>query len=251
MTVAEMLPVMTDRIVRRFAPLKVVLFGSQARGDARPESDVDLLVVFAELPDKRQAVDDIHQELCDLHISTDIIVASVEEVRRRGDLVGTVLRPALREGRVLYEKKGDGHVLDAAKVSEDEVLSEVGLWLVFADDDIATAELLIDRLELMPRQAGFHAQQAAEKALKAVYIFQQVQYPFSHNLDELRNGIPEGWRLKAEFPNLKALSDWAVEQRYPGAQRANTREDARRHVRQARALLDAVRRDLEAHGYRD
>lgn len=247
MTIADEITTLTERIVRHVDPLAVILFGSQARGDAGPRSDVDLLVVLPDDEDSRQAATEISSVIRDLHTPTDVIVTSPQEIRRRGDLVGTILRPALREGRLLYTRDGDGRLLEAKPVSEADAQHEAELWLVFAGDDLATAELLIRQPQLPAREAGFNAQQAAEKALKAIYIFLQIQYPFTHNLDELRNGLPDGWPLKAEFPDLGALFHWAVIQRYPGAQMA-TREDARRDVAQARALLTAVRRDLEQHG---
>jgi len=101
---AEMLPVIIDRIVRGFQPERIILFGSHARGEAGQHSDIDLLVVLPEVTDKRKAAVAIAQALGDLTVSKDIIVTTPEEIIRRGDLVGTVLRPALREGKVLYER---------------------------------------------------------------------------------------------------------------------------------------------------
>jgi HEPN domain-containing protein len=86
-------------------------------------------------------------------------------------------------------------------------------------------------------------------ALKAAYTFLQVQYPFVHNLDELRNSLPNDCLLTCEFPDLKALTDRGVIQRYPRRQGGLTRDGVRRDVAQARALLAAVRRDLEQHGF--
>jgi predicted nucleotidyltransferase len=104
MTTTELIPVMIDRIVRDFHPVRILLFGSHARGEAGPESDVDLLVVLPEVADKRQAAVEIRRALREFPVCKDIIVTTVEEISRRGDLVGTVLRPALREGKVLYER---------------------------------------------------------------------------------------------------------------------------------------------------
>jgi predicted nucleotidyltransferase len=104
MTTNELIADMTDRIARDFHPLRIILFGSHARGDATADSDVDLLVVLAEAPDKRQAAIEIRRVLRDLPVSKDIIVTTPDEIARRGDLIGPVLRPALREGKVLYER---------------------------------------------------------------------------------------------------------------------------------------------------
>ena len=94
---------MVDRIVGRFRPLRVILFGSQARGTATEWSDVDLLVVLPDVSDKRRAAIEIRRSLGDLPASKDIVVATPEEIERRGHLVGSVLHAALREGRVVYE----------------------------------------------------------------------------------------------------------------------------------------------------
>jgi predicted nucleotidyltransferase len=104
MATAEIIHSMTEQIVREFDPLRVVLFGSHARGDAGPQSDVDLLVVMAQMPDKRQTAIAIRRALARWPVSKDIIVTTPDEIALRGQLVGTVLRPALREGRVLYER---------------------------------------------------------------------------------------------------------------------------------------------------
>ena len=95
---------MVDRIVDRFQPSRVLLFGSQARGTAQRWSDVDLLVVLPDLQDKRRTAIDIRRSLGDLPVSKDIVVATPEEVDRRGHVVGTILHAALRDGKVVYER---------------------------------------------------------------------------------------------------------------------------------------------------
>ena len=77
---------MKEHIVHRFDPLRVVPFGSHARGNAGPDSDVDLLVVLPEVRNKRQAAIEIRRALSGFHAPKDIIVTSPEEISRRGDL---------------------------------------------------------------------------------------------------------------------------------------------------------------------
>jgi predicted nucleotidyltransferase len=95
---------MKSRIVQRFAPLKIILFGSLAADRGDRWSDVDLLIVMPDGTDKRSVAIQIRRTLADVPSSKDIVVTTPDEIRRRGDLIGTVLRPALREGRVLYER---------------------------------------------------------------------------------------------------------------------------------------------------
>jgi predicted nucleotidyltransferase len=88
-----------------FEPIRIILFGSYARGDATSDSDIDLLIVLPHVANKRTAAIEIRRALADLPVSKDIIVTTPDEIARRGDLVGDVLRPALREGKVVYERK--------------------------------------------------------------------------------------------------------------------------------------------------
>lgn len=99
----ECLPEMVERIVRRFDPLRIILFGSWARGDAQPDSDVDLLVVLPRVEDQRRATVEILRALNGVPASKDAVVTTPEEIAVRGNVVGLVLRPALQEGKVVYE----------------------------------------------------------------------------------------------------------------------------------------------------
>lgn len=96
---------MVRRIVEGFNPLSVVLFGSHARGEAKRDSDIDLLVVLParSTEDKHRVMVEILRALKDVPVPKDVVVTP-EEIERCGDLVGDVLRPALREGKVLYER---------------------------------------------------------------------------------------------------------------------------------------------------
>jgi uncharacterized protein len=101
---AECIPEMVERIVHEFDPQKIILFGSHARGDANRWSDIDLLVVFDEPVDNRQMAVAIRRLLRVFPVSKDIVVADAKTLERRGQAIGTVYRPALREGKVIYKR---------------------------------------------------------------------------------------------------------------------------------------------------
>jgi len=95
---------MVRRIVTGFDPEKIILFGSQGRGDAGPDSDIDLLVVMDTDSRRRSAVE-IRMALDDILIPKDVVVIPPDEFERTRDIVGTVAYPAEHEGRVLHERR--------------------------------------------------------------------------------------------------------------------------------------------------
>ena len=113
-------------------------------------------------------------------------------------------------------------------------------WLAYARSDLDAAHALLRDPEHYPRQVCFLAQQAAEKVLKAVLVLLEVEFPFTHDLDRLRDLIPEGWRVKSEYPDLADLAIWAIEARYPGDMPQVVEADAREALQTAEALYQNI-----------
>ena len=86
--------------------------------------------------------------------------------------------------------------------------AQTARWLRYAEEDLRTAESLLGLPHSIPRHACWLAQQAAEKALKAVLTSLQIDYPRTHDLDTLRNLVPDGWQLKDAHPDLVRLTEW-------------------------------------------
>lgn len=89
-------------IVDAYDPARVILFGSQARGDAGPDSDVDLLVVFDHLDDRRERRVGIARLLRDMPFAKDVLVATPHDIAH--PMPGTAIAEAAHEGLVVYER---------------------------------------------------------------------------------------------------------------------------------------------------
>jgi len=136
-------------------------------------------------------------------------------------------------------------------MSGSDEREEAHRWLWYAAEDLAAAEAALAEAAFAPRHACWLAQQAAGKALKAVLVFLQIDFPWVHDLDALRNLLPEGWRLTREHPDLAELSEWAVEARYPPRSAPDpSAASAQAAVEQSRAVYESVGRDLGERGLR-
>ena len=102
--VQVMIQEMVRRIVVQFAPEKIVLFGSHARGNAGPDSDVDLLVIKPVAGSRRQERLAMRVALHGMGMAKDVLLVTPEEVETFRELPGTIIRSALSEGKVLYER---------------------------------------------------------------------------------------------------------------------------------------------------
>ena len=95
-----------DEIVRRVVavaqPERIILFGSAARDEMGPHSDVDLLVVKAGEYRKRELARRLYVELGEVDAAVDVVLVTPEEVERFRESHALVIKPALREGRVIY-----------------------------------------------------------------------------------------------------------------------------------------------------
>lgn len=76
------------------------------------------------------------------------------------------------------------------------VTAETQRWLAYARQDLTAAQTLAGQNQSFPQQICFLSQQAAEKSLKAVLIFLQIEFPCRHDLELLRTLVPEGWHHK-------------------------------------------------------
>ncbi len=104
----DMLQEITRVIVEAVNPVKLILFGSYARGNANPSSDLDFLIVEEGLFDasrsRRKEIGRIHRLLRGVHVAMDILVFSQNEFDKWAPSKNHVISRAIREGRTLYER---------------------------------------------------------------------------------------------------------------------------------------------------
>ena len=92
-----------DRLHAARPAAAILLFGSQARGDARPDRDMDFLVVLPAPPrSRRREMVELRDEIRPLRLSADMLVVDVAEFRERAAVPGTLYHSALHEGKWLY-----------------------------------------------------------------------------------------------------------------------------------------------------
>jgi uncharacterized protein len=88
-------------VVEAAQPDKIILFGSAARGEMGPDSDIDLLVIKSGKFNHWRLLTAIHRHLPGL-AAVDVVLASADDIDRYGDSPYLVYYPALREGKVIY-----------------------------------------------------------------------------------------------------------------------------------------------------
>jgi HEPN domain-containing protein/predicted nucleotidyltransferase len=215
----EKIEATVKRLVEVARPSRIILFGSAARGDLHAHSDVDLLVVLPEQPARYgEAVTQIRSAIADIPMPKDIIV-SEERLAELGDRPSLVYREALREGRVVYEAPTVSPRRQGGRRLQP---SDAGLphwWWVHARSDLTAAHALRGNPDVLVEQPCFHAQQAAEKAIKAVLIARNVDFPYTRNLEDLVDEVTSrGMAVPPDVARAKELSRYAVDTRYPHAE---------------------------------
>jgi HEPN domain-containing protein len=130
---------------------------------------------------------------------------------------------------------------------DTEDAADASTWLAFALGDLESARARPGRRQ-RPRIVSFHAQQAAETALKAALVLSDIDPPRTHDLMDLLQRLPDGWRIKDRRPDLVRLSRAATDSRYPEDMTPVSAIEAATAVRQAAAIMRSIREDFERRG---
>lgn len=98
----EQISELISRIVETAHPLRIILFGSAARGEMRAESDIDVLVVVPDGTHRRKTAQQIYVNLIGFGLPVDVVVATPCDLEKYGSSPGLIYREIVRDGRELY-----------------------------------------------------------------------------------------------------------------------------------------------------
>lgn len=122
-------------------------------------------------------------------------------------------------------------------------------WLSHARSDLRLAHLAATDKSVRREQACFHTQQAAEKAIKAVLVNQQIEFPLTHDIEELLEIADVGGvRLPEAVQEAALLTPYAVEFRYPGSWVGITEADLQQALQTATHAVTWAQTMIESAG---
>ncbi|MCY3549346.1 MAG: HEPN domain-containing protein [Candidatus Poribacteria bacterium] len=242
-----------DDIVREFAPLQVILFGSYAYGTPTEDSDVDLLVVM-DIPKSEflnKAIE-IRQRIS-YSFGMDLLVRSPEEIAYRVSYNDWFLREITEKGELLHGSDADCNVKNLQgpdyrtgllKKREDDMNPLTLEWIEKAEGDYRAAKWLQQAPDPVHDSICFHGQLCIEKHLKAWLQEANIPVQRAHNLEELLALIIPTLPVSSDWrPDFKRITGYAVDPRYPGDSR--TAEDTEHAMRICDEVRQAVRTQLK------
>lgn len=231
----ELLQELVRRILTVGWPEKIILFGSRASGEAKPDSDLDLLVIDAD----QDLWDDYREAIGRLGVPVDLIVETSAYVASWRNVPNHFLTKIVREGRVLYERAID-QIREAPPPRD--ATDHAREFIQLGDRDLNMAEWALQGAQ-HPVNICFNAQQAIEKYMKAIPALDGAEVPRTHELKELRELVAQSPRKLMISPRVDELSKFAVNGRYPIRLRADAGYAAKA-VQLARGIREQVVRHL-------
>lgn len=216
----------------------IIFFGSRARGNARPESDWDFIVVCKNRLDRKQKTDiwlTINQKLAEHRIDADILIKNEMEFEQDKLDTGKVTYYALKEG-------GD-HLKDQSETAR--------LWLIKGDHDIKIGRDESTTVNPATDAICFHMQQCVEKYLKGFLVFHGKEIERTHNISRILQECmaQDVSFLKIDIPSVNRLTLYATELRYPDDFYMPSLDETHDAIQQAEMVRTFVWEKLQNAGF--
>jgi uncharacterized protein len=241
-----------DRVVRRlvqeFDPVAVYLFGSRARGDAREDSDYDLMLVLADDNTRVRSRQALWERAQSERIDVKPFLSRVGAFEWRRHEVGTLVYEVQVDGIRLHPASGadlraGGHRTGGRKSMNMEVVKE---WLEQIERDLRAARLCCQGEDAVPDRAAYHVQQAAEKLTRAALIAHEIRPRKGHMIGEFAKRLPRRFPDRDCFLALERFTKFVWVPRYPDEPGAPPEpEPSAAEVRTWIAEIDALKADSE------
>ncbi len=138
------------------------------------------------------------------------------------------------------------------KTPSEEIMNKVGQWLALADEDLHLANYAFKmRRKSRPfRLIAYHAQQCAEKCLKAFLVYHNVDFPYTHNIRKLLNLCEKYAVWIQALKDAEELTQYAITARYPGEDEDVTAQEAQRAILLAQQVRNQVQDTLKQLGFK-
>jgi len=131
-----------------------------------------------------------------------------------------------------------------------EIFRKVKQWMIYGDEDLRLARHALTLLSGCPyRLIAYHAQQCAEKYLKAYLVFHRIDFPYTHNISRLLELCEENSRWPGKIYEAEELTAFAITVRYPGEDEKVAKKEALRAVDIATKVKQTVRKTLKKEGF--
>jgi HEPN domain-containing protein len=127
-------------------------------------------------------------------------------------------------------------------IDNPAIIQKVKQWFEIADEDLQLALFAFNMSSPIPyRLIAYHCQQAAEKYLKGLLVYLQIDFPYTHSIERLIELIPKEIAVSFSLNEVNDLTDYAVAKRYPDYYEKISLEDAEKASRLAIQVNEFVR----------
>jgi HEPN domain-containing protein len=236
-----------------------------------PNSDIDLLVIKSGKFNHDRVTREIYRHLS-AAAAVDALVVTPEVLEQYGDSPYLVYYPALREGKVIYDTGQEEGPIPARRAHDESGAipaparrvsrrkdaelpgrdnmgrkryppTDPREWLNRAKSNLSLAQA--ENTGVVLEDLCYEAQQAAEKAVKAVFIHRGARFPYTHDLEQLLQLLEQhGLKVPRYVKDSKELTRFALETRYPGSSGPVTRRQSRRALRIAEGVVRWAERQI-------